>query len=326
MSDNVKDKKILVLGVGEMGREYTKVLKALNCNELTIVGRGEKGCAEYFEKTGVKAVPGGATNWLKEKRPEIEYAIVAVSVEDLAKATIQLLDYGVKNILLEKPAGLNVEEVGMVCSKADEKDAKVIVAYNRRFYASTLKAQEMIKADGGVLSFHFEFTEWPHVILTATHISIQTKANWFLANSSHVVDLAFFLGGHPGKMSSFKAGGCNWHPSGTIYAGSGVSETGALFSYCANWDAPGRWGVEIMTKNHRLIFKPLEKLQIQKQKSVVIDSADVDYNLDTDFNPGLYLQTKYFLERFDHTNFIDIKEHYRNVSRIYSAIENGIHG
>jgi len=317
----MNNKKIAVFGVGEMGCEYIKVLKALGCSNVSVIGRREEGCRKFFNQTGIKATHGGASGWLKSENPEIEYAIVAVSVEELAKTTIGLLNYGVKKILLEKPAGLNSEEIEAVNKKADEKGATVIVAYNRRFYASTLKAQEIIEKDCGVLSFHFEFTEWPHTIIPATHISEQTKANWLIANSSHVIDLAFFLGGGiPTKINSYKAGGCYWHPAGTIFTGAGVSKAGALFSYCANWDAPGRWGVEIMTKNHRLIFRPLEKLQIQKQKSLVIEPVDIDYSLDTSFKPGLYLQTKYFIEDLDHPNFIKIQKHNINVSKVFNKI------
>lgn len=322
MSPYIKNEKIVVFGVGEMGREYTKVLKALGCNDISVIGRRKERCASFFDQTGIKAIHGGVSKWLKSKNPEIDNAIVAVSVEELAKTTIELLDYGVKNILLEKPAGLNAGEIEKVKNKADEKGANVLVAYNRRFYASTLKAQEMIKDDGGVLSFNFEFTEWPHTILAATHIADATKANWFLANSSHVADLAFFLGGRPREMFSFKSGGCHWHPSGTIFTGAGVADTGALFSYCANWDAPGRWGLEIMTKNHRLIFKPMEKLQIQKQKSLAVEPVDLDYSLDTEFKPGLYLQTKYFLEDIKHPNFIEITRQSENVRGIFSRIMN----
>ena len=69
-----------------------------------------------------------------------------------------------KNILVEKPAGLNKQKIMEVSELAKEKDAQVYVAYNRRYYASVLKAQEIIAEDGGVTSFNFEFTEWAHVI------------------------------------------------------------------------------------------------------------------------------------------------------------------
>ena len=54
---------------------------------------------------------------------------------------------------------------------------------------------------------------------------------WFIQNSSHVVDLAFNLGGNPVEMKSFVSGGQSWHPKGTIFSGAGITDKNALFSY-----------------------------------------------------------------------------------------------
>ncbi len=55
--------------------------------------------------------------------------------------------------------------------------------------------------------------------------------------------------------------------------------------------------VEVMTARHRLIFKPLEKLQIQEIGSLAVDFVPIDDALDTKFKPGLYRQTEEFLNR-----------------------------
>ena len=172
--------------------------------------------------------------------------------------TIQLLQANVKRVLVEKPAGLNCDQIRKVADETKKQKAEVLVAYNRRFYASTLKAKEFLKEDGGVTSFNFEFTEWSHEIEKLKKAP-GVKENWFLANSTHVVDLAFYLGGKPKEICCYTGGGLEWHPTASIFAGAGVSETGALFSYQANWESAGRWSLEILTKKHRLIFRPLEK-------------------------------------------------------------------
>ena len=78
-----------------------------------------------------------------------------------------------------------------------------------------------------------------------------------------MVDLAFNLGGIPKELSSFTAGSLDWHPSAAVFSGAGISENGAPFNYRANWESAGRWGVEVLTKEHKLILRPMEKLQIQ---------------------------------------------------------------
>ena len=89
----------------------------------------------------------------------------------------------------------------------------------------------------------------------------------------------------------------DWHKTSCNYSGAGISKNGALFAYHANWKAPGRFSIEILTGKHRLIFRPLEKLQVQNIGSVAINMVEnIDYSLDEKFKPGLYLQTKVFLE------------------------------
>ncbi len=317
MSDNLTSKKGVLFGVGKMGVEYSKVLQHLGV-DFSVVGRTGVGVERFYTQTGIRAIPNGFSTWVKKCKADVEFAIVAVSVEELSETAINLMDIGVRRILLEKPAGLNVEEIKLVRDKAEETGTRIIIGYNRRFYASVLKAKEMIKKDGGAKSFIFEFTEWPHLI--PDHIKENVKNNWFLANSTHVVDLAFFLGGQPKEFKSFTSGGCDWHPAATVFSGAGVAENGALFSYSANWLGPGRWGVEIITDHHRLIFRPIEKLQVQLNKSVDIDFIEIDDQLDKDFKPGLFKQTEYFLRDIDHPNFLDIYKHYENVVSYYQKI------
>jgi hypothetical protein len=141
-------------------------------------------------------------------------------------------------------------------------------------------------------------------------------SNWVMANSSHVIDTAFFLGGYPAKMSSYIEGSdeISWHSNASRFAGAGITFKGALFSYNANWRAPGRWSVEILTKRHKLIFKPMELLQIQNLDSVSVEPYSIDDAYDKKFKPGLYLQTKSFLDS-DYTRFCSIfdqKVHFEN--------------
>jgi hypothetical protein len=89
----------------------------------------------------------------------------------------------------------------------------------------------------------------------------------------------------------------DWHPAGAVFVGSGVTENGALFSYHADWGAPGRWGLEFCTQVHKLILRPMETLQVMRKGSVRIEeiAADAsDMSLDASFKPGLYRQVEAF--------------------------------
>lgn len=301
MSGNLSE--VLLVGAGYMAREYAKVLTGLNYS-FQVVGRGEESAKKFEIETGHAVLRGGIDNYLQRMGMNLPpYCIVAVRVEQIADVCCALLRYGAKKILLEKPGSFSLEEMMMMSDLAKEKQAEVSIAYNRRFYASTRAARKIIEEDGGVVSFQFEFTEWIHRLL-----GFKKNSTWvhkiFIGNSSHVLDLAFFLGGRPKEINCYSKPSIDNYDCCMAFAGAGRTEKDALFSYNANWEAPGRWGVEVLTAKHRLIFRPLEKLQIQKMKSVIVEEAVVDYTLDELYKPGLCLEVKAFLKRDD--NFRDL--------------------
>ncbi|MGB9735989.1 MAG: Gfo/Idh/MocA family protein [bacterium] len=311
--------KIWLIGAGEMAREYIKVLQGLN-KEYKVIGRGEENARKIEKICGCKVEQGGLEKFLNQKPEPCTHAIVSVGMENLYEVTKQLLIYGIKNILVEKPGAMNSWQFEELKRLTEEKTANVFIAYNRRFFASVLKAQEIIKEDNGVTSFHFEFTEWSHII-TFLKKGIDVKERWFLGNSTHVVDLAFFLGGKPLKISTFTHGRLDWHPSASIFSGAGLSENGALFSYHANWESAGRWGIELLTRNHRLILRPLEKLQIQKKGTIEQKYYEgIDYSFDEKYKPGLYFQTKKFIEN-KYQGFCTIQEQ-SSMIKIYCEMAN----
>lgn len=300
---------VLLVGIGYMGIEYAKVLNDLPDVEYIALGNSNSKVKAFEEATGHKAVTGGLAQYISANPTAPDFVILAVGIESLSACTHQLLDWGAKRILLEKPGVGYPEEIDPLLEKVKASNAKVLLAYNRRFYASVIAAKEIIKADGGVTSMVFEFTEWSHVIGGLEKHEAEHQ-NWFLGNSTHIIDTAFYLGGQPSELAAFHngAGELTWHNRSCNYAGAGVTEDGALFSYFANWKSPGRWVIEIMTAKHRLVFKPIEQLQIQEIGSVAVNPVEgVDYSLDERYKPGLFLQTQAFLSG-DDAEFCDLEE------------------
>lgn len=289
----MSNKDVWLIGSGGMAVDYAKVLNSLAVT-TTVIGRGSASAKIFTKKVELPVVVGGLDAYIQTKPKIPSSAIIAVGVEELAGTLRSLLDYGVLHILVEKPGVLTKEELVRMATLAKAKSARVQIAYNRRYYASTLRALELIEEDGSVMSMHFEFTEWGHEIRDLKKAE-GVKDAWFLANSTHVVDLAFYLAGAPSEINTYTAGSLDWHQSSAIFAGAGRTNTGAVFSYQANWDAPGRWGLEVITSNYRIIFRPMESLQIMRKGSVNIEPVELDDRLDKEFKPGLYEQTRRFL-------------------------------
>ncbi|OGM99408.1 MAG: hypothetical protein A2817_03425 [Candidatus Yanofskybacteria bacterium RIFCSPHIGHO2_01_FULL_39_8b] len=308
---------ILLVGAGYMGQEYAKVLKSINVGFI-VVGRSEESAKLFEDKIQTSVITGGLIKWLEPKPPVPRFAIIATNEENLGASARELIRYGIKNILIEKPGGINLADIKKTQALANKHRTKIFIAYNRRFYASAMRAKEIIKKDGGALSFTFDFSERSHLIKNLNKPKM-VKKNWLIMNSSHVIDMAFFLVGHPKKLYS-QVGGKNilpWHPRGSIYSGYGIVNPDILFSYHANWQSPGNWKIELLTKKNKLIFMPLEELKIQRIGHP-IENLKLNNELDAKFKPGLYAMTKSFL-----TNSLFLKtieNQLKDIEKIYNVI------
>jgi hypothetical protein len=312
--------RILLIGTGYMAGEYAKVLQAQNI-DFDIVGRGKANCdlirSQY---PTVEVFEGGVENF--EASREYTHAVITTNIEYLTSHTRKMLEIGVFSILLEKPGGRDFAEISALAEFAKQhSSSEIFIAYNRRFYSSVIECQRLIKEDGGILSFHFEFTEWPHTVENMPNYEI-VKENLFFANSTHVLDLAFFLGGFPSMMNCYSIDKLEWHRK-AIFAGAGISDKNALFCYQSNWKGPGRWNVEMITAQNRYILKPLEQLQVQPQRSVKIDQLAIDDSLDKIFKPGLYKQVEAFLRDPSNPSLLKIETQANNCSSFYQVILNG---
>ena len=302
MPDNL-NQKIVLIGTGPMAVSYAKVLEGMKA-DYKVVGRGEASAEVFFGETGKKPVTGGIHNFFGDGNKGFTHAIIATGTEVLSECLKVVIANGVANILIEKPAAVSIEELESIKDDFAAVADNILVAYNRRFYASVIEAERLIAEDGGLDAMNFEFTEWTHKI-DPSKKRIEVLNNWFFANSTHVVDMAFFLAGKPAEWAAFSRGGSlNWHEK-TIYSGAGVTEKGVLFSYLSHWESAGRWGVELLTSKRKIILKPLEGIQLQPKGTITAVPHEFDDTIDKEYKPGLYRQVEAFIKG-DKSRFVTI--------------------
>ena len=290
-----------------MAVEYHKVLSALGITP-TVIGRGQASAISFQQKTGVPVVLGGLAAFLRTAPEKPTAVIIAVNAEDLAQTAIALLDYGQPRVLLEKPGVFTTQELRRL--QSCPRSSGLFIAYNRRFFASTQAVQAMLEEDGGPVSCMFEFTEWGHRIAMVIDRKDPTvMAHLFLANSSHVADMAFFLVGAPRTLQATVVGALPWHPSGSAFCGSGVTTRGVTFAYHANWKAPGRWWVEVMSEKRRFRMCPIEAVQVQNRGEVTWSDVPLASTKDKEFKPGLYDMVSGFLAAEPASDLCGFDEH-----------------
>ena len=103
------------------------------------------------------------------------------------------------------------------------------------------------------------------------------------------------------------------------FSGAGITDKNVLFSYNDNWNAPGRWAVELLTAKHRIYLKPMEQLQLQDKGSVKVYPVEIDDHLEKNFKPGFYLETKAFVE-CDNTRLCSINDQFEHLKMIYKQM------
>lgn len=295
MSQRMAGRDVLLVGAGGMAVAHAQALAELGIRPR-VFGRGNDSAGRFRELTGITAGTGPLEDQIAATPDMPASAIVAVNAHALAEVTETLLRAGVRRILVEKPAALDLAELDRLRAAQRSAGAEVFIAYSRRFMASVLMADRFIAEDGGVLSLRFDFSE-PAARIGGLGKPARELATWFYGNSTHVLDLAFHFFGLPTALHATVAGrgAIDWHPSGAVYAGFGRGPDGRLLSWHANWIAPGRWGVEVMTPRRKLILQPLERLRVQDAASFAETEVELDDAADRAFKPGVLRQLRAFL-------------------------------
>jgi predicted dehydrogenase len=311
--------KCLLVGSGFMAREYLKVLDSLGTN-ATIVGRGTENVESLrIDFPKFKYFSGGVERFLEGNDVIFDCAINTCSINQLQATTLLLMNSNIRNILIEKPGALSISDLQNLNLCAIDKGVNAFIGYNRRFYSSLVELKNQLAKDGGIKSLHFEFTEWVHTINPDAYEK-DVLNKWVLSNSSHVLDTVFHLIGLPERLDSYVIGKniIPWHLSGSIFTGAGISIAGIPFTYHSNWQAPGRWSIEILTSARRFFLRPMEKLQVQMLGSIQVSDHLIDNSLDVAFKPGLFLQIESFFKT-DKIGFVTL-DHQIEAFKWYNRI------
>jgi hypothetical protein len=287
---------ILIVGTSQIALDYIKILTYLNFDVIVVGRKNEKINLIKYKYPNVTCYAGGIENYCIKNKNLPNFAINTVDIVNLFNVSNILIRNNIKNILIEKPGSITSEELKDLINLKNIYNTNIYIGYNRRFYNSVLELKRLINTDGGIRNVHFEFTEWVDTINTNSFHPI-TLNKWIYSNSSHVIDLVFYIIGFPKILHSFTSGEnkISWHKSASIFFGSGISIENTPFTYNTNWLSSGRWCIEFMTEKNRYTLKPMEKLYVQKINSLDINELSFDNQDDINFKPGLFKQVSDFL-------------------------------
>ena len=262
--ENFHEKSIILIGTGPMAREYAIAFNQMNINNVTVISKNEQETTDFSNSFDFLVLHGGYQEHLP-KLKKSDLVVIVTPIPQLLDAAQLAINSGQKKILIEKPGSLYPEK--LISFSKQLTDQTIRIGYNRLLYPSFHKLKSLVQKEGGITSCTFSFTEWVHTINFQLYPS-EVYSRWGISNSLHVISMAMELIGMPKSLSSFQQGTLNWHPSGSSFVGSGLSEKNIPFSYHANWSSAGRWGIEIMTNKNTYRLIPLEGLCVCHKGSV----------------------------------------------------------
>ena len=314
MSNN----RVLLIGAGEMGQEYYRVLKEQNV-DVTILTRSMSSAAEFTAKMGKNVEI--FENFAFEEN-QFTHAINAVSVGSLKAVNEHLFSLSIPRILCEKPAGLSIDEVRKLL-KNKPNCVDFFVGYNRRFYSSVEYIKNKIEKGYLIRSVHLDFSEifWKIDRANVEDAAIQ---NWFFANSTHTLDLLISLIGKPEflRSNAFQVPSKNTIFDGNdVFHGFGRSQQGIPFSYHADFHSAGRWKIDIGTNECIFTLSPLEEVSKVKIGNLNSDVVFKRSELDLKFKPGLFRQCEAFLTGGE--GLVSLEEHVSNCV-FYEHVKDGL--
>ena len=260
---NFQNKSVLIVGSGWMAKQYAIALKEMKIKDVTIFSRNKERSESLCSEFNFKPTFGNPEEIIA-KIPKRDLTIITTSISSLVKMTKLVINCGQKNILVEKPGSLYSNE--LLELDRISKNCRIRIAYNRLTYPNLHKLKSLILKEGGISSCNFNFTERIQSIDFKKE-SPDVYARWGISNSLHIISMVFNLIGLPKESLFYQSGKLEWHPTGSIFVGSGLSEKNIPFSYHADWGSSGRWGIEIMTQENAYRLVSLEELFVCHKNS-----------------------------------------------------------
>lgn len=273
---------VLLIGCGNIAHHYASFFKREQV-KFSIHGRSLNNTVSFASKYAVDSF----TCEERDEAPvyeEFTHVILAAPIELLSSYVNRLKAFKHLQILCEKPGFLNWSELDSY-----QQCNNLWFAFNRRFYETTKKLKEYLELSS-FLKIKVEFDERIFQVEQSKKIR-EVKDRWMLANSSHVIDLAFYLLDYNVDFKKFingRMGGISWHPSGRFFHSSYLSDNIQL-TFDSSWNGLGGWSVYVATEDSDYELKPLEKLIIQSK------TGEFELNEPEEFKAGFASMLNSFL-------------------------------
>lgn len=306
--------RVAIIGAGSMAREHIRAFSALPGVSVTGLYSRTRAKAETLaSEFGIGSVCDDIPSLRSKSMSDlVVVAVPEISANAVAKAAF-LEDW---SVLLEKPAGYDLTDALDIAEAASQRRKPVFVAFNRRFYSSTMAVLADLDSRNEVRYAHIQDQQSFAEARRYNHPEPVVQ-KFMYANSIHVIDMMRALcRGDVAEVKQIMP----WRGEETEVVLSHVTfDSGDSALYEGLWKGPGPWTCSVSTPSRRWMLQPLERAAFQnanerKQNLVEPDAADIDYKA------GFLRQAEAVLGavRGEQTRAVELSESLRTMQLIHS--------
>lgn len=299
--------KIAVVGAGSMAREHIRAFGSLS--GITVEGvhsRTRSRAEDLSREYGISVV----ADQVDELAERTKAGLVVIAVPELeanrvAKACFRH-DWAV---LMEKPAGYDLGDAEDIAA-AQGGEKSVMVAFNRRFYSSTLAVKGDIDSRPDEARFIHVQDQQSFVEARQHNHPEKVVERFMYANSIHNIDFLMNFGrGEVTNITPLMP----WKGEDTEVVLVHVEfDSGDSGLYEGIWKGPGPWACSVSTPSKRWTMQPMETAQFQNAGERGQQQIEISKD-DADFKPGFRLQAEAAVRkaRGEKVDNVDLEESLR---------------
>lgn len=310
--ENFMKKKInlLIIGAGKIAEKHLELLKdQFDLSSSYIFSRRHNSSRRLSKKFYLNHLERSLLSFIEKNKFQLNGIFILTSADQIYKITKKIISFKIP-LFIEKPPGLNYNELIKLISLSKKYKTSNLVGYNRRYYSIVQQVKKKLKKEK-IVSVNLEINERMWILKK----KVQNKkilSKWIYANTSHAINLLIFLLGNPKLVKNITAK----NKTNSVFK---MNNSYSLLKFNSNilvslnilWNAPGGWLLKIFCKDNTYTFNPLEKCEIinRKFQKKIVEPRKYDEI----YKPGFYLQSKKFIE------IIKSKKYYNDLAQIRST-------
>jgi predicted dehydrogenase len=264
------NKSAVIIGGSEISRQYILAFLKFGLKDITVIANSGDYISKFCKENDIELITGGFEKNLSSLERK-DLVVVSPTIDLIVSATKLAIQNGQQNILMEKPGSLYTKDLASVKGLVSTQNIRI--GYNRLAYPNLHKLKKLVDKEGGITSCRFTFTERLSSIDFKKN-SQEVYNRWGISNSLHVITMALELIGTPKEVFPHQYGQLKWHPSGSIFVGTGITDKNIPFSYHADWGSGGRWGIEVNTAENSYQLIPLEEIFVCPKDTGIWNKID----------------------------------------------------